>query len=256
MARFNRFGAVYADVVSMYPGTVLADYDGGGSSGQTVIEGVLDRIAREVASALTPEVYKQITEVDCEQIVRYATEGQTTATLGLTPTLAGNVHLWVYPSLAAMELTDREDGIALDDIWYKKPVLGSNELSGYAVTAATGAITGLPALSVGDRVYASYYVDVDSSSFSMPSVKDIVLLGAASELGARLYSDAMQEWKLVSDYKDRYRGSFVAAANEQGQLGRAFAGTFVPDELRKLTYWTEVERVSDTEFGSARLYRS
>lgn len=255
MSRFNRFGAVYTDVVSMFPGTILADFDGGGANGQTVIEGVLDRIAREVASAFTPDVYKQLTEVDCQEIVKYASSGQTTATLGLVPAVAGTLHIWIYPPLASLELTERSDGAPVDDFWYRKPVLGYNETSGFSLTASTGAVTGLPELNAGDRVYASYDVDVDSASFSMASVKDIVLLGAAAELGSRLYSDAQQEWKLVEEYRSRYRGSMQPTNPESGQVGRAMAGTFVPDELRKLSYWNEVERKSEEGVSSVRLYR-
>lgn len=256
MARYNRFGAVYTDVMAMFPGTILADYDGGGDSGQTIIEGVLDRIAREVASSMTPDVYKQFTEVDCQQIVRYATAAQTTASLGLVPVIAGTLHIWIYPPLAALELNERSDGGPVDDFWYRKPVLGYNEETGFSLNATTGAVTALRELNAGERVFASYDVDVDNAAFSMPSVKDIVVLGAAAELGSRLYSDASQEWKLVDEYRSRYRGAMQSTPGQEGgTMGRALAGTFVPDELRKLTYWSEVERKSDEGVGSFRRYR-
>ncbi len=244
--RFNYFGAVYTDIVSMYPGTILADYDGGGASGQTRIETALGRISREVASAMTPEIYAQIT--------------QTTANLGLTPTVAGTVHLWVYPPLAAMEI--RNYGLsgnltgnfaAIDD-WYRKPTVGFNEATSYSITAATGAITGIPALNVGERVYATYDIDVSSASYSLPSVADLVRLGTAAELGARLYSDAQQEWKLVDDYRTRYRGAFESS--EGGQLGRALKGTWLPDELRALNYWKEIDRKSEAGVSTVRFYRT
>lgn len=259
MARFNRFGAVYTLVTALYPGADLTDYDDGGANGQTRIESVLDRIARKVASAFTPEVYRQITQVDCMEAVRYATAGQTTATLGrpeqatatnyLVPLVAGTVHLWQYPN---PELLNRPNVLGgglggasafSSDFYTRKPAFGINELSGYAVTAATGAVTGL-ALNLGDRLFASYDVDVDSASFSLPSVADVVAMGTAAECGGRLYSEGMNEWKLV----EQYRTDFAA------MLERITDGEWVPDELRSLRYWTDVERKSD-EVRSVRLYR-
>lgn len=232
MARFNRFGATYAQAIALYPGTVIADYDAGGGSGQTKVEAVMDRITREVASALTPDVYRQMTEVDAQEVVRYATDGQSTATLGLVPALTGTYHLWAYPNinLADSRLADLGE---YGEWVYRKPGKGVNELTGYSVTASTGAITGL-SLSTGDRLYATYDVDVDSASYSLASVADIMLLGVAAELGSNLYTEGTQEWKAVTEYRDRYN-KWLEALRE---------GAWVPDELRKLTYWTEIERTS------------
>lgn len=251
MARFNRFGAVYTDVLAMFPGSDVTDYVDGGASGQTAVEAVLDRITREVAGALSPEVYRQMTQVDCELVVRYATDAQSTATLGLAPVVAGTYHLWQYPN---PELLDAGTSQAGDGAWSdfaRKPRFGIGELTGYSITASSGAITGL-ALALGNQLFASYDVNVDSSSFSMPSVKDIVLLGAAAEMGARLYSEGESSWKLVDEYRARYRGSFEQS--DAGAMGKALLGDWVPDELRKLNYWTEVERRS-LDVKSVRLYR-
>lgn len=243
MSRFNRFGATYDKVVAMYPGSVLADYDGGGASGQTRIEEVLDRITREVAAAFTPEVYRQLTQVDAEEVVRYATAGQTTATLGLAPVVAGTVHLWQYPNPEAMSGDSGYAGFSVD--YYRKPRKGYNELSGYSVTAATGAVTAITALSLGDRLYATYDVDTDNASISMPSVADLVYLGTAAEVGARLYSEGTQEWKLVEEYRARFAARMTEARE----------GRWIPDELRKLNFWEEVERGSD-QVTSVRFYRA
>jgi len=256
MARFNNFGATYSQLIALYPGTVVADYDGGGASGQTRIEDALGRISREVASAMTAEVYKQITQVDCEEIVRFASNGQTTCNLGLVPALAGTVHLWRYPSLAAMTLSTDGESSPANEWYYKKPVKGYGELrltTDYTVTVASGAVVLLNALTEGERIYASYDTDTTSASYSLPSVADLVLLGAAAEMGARLYSDAQQEWKLVEEYRSRYRGAFESV--EGGMSGRALAGTWIPDEIRALTYWNEVERDGDTGVSSVRMYR-
>ncbi len=249
--RFNKFGASAADVIPMYPGTIEADYDGGGSNGTAVIESVLDRIAREVAAALSPEAYKQITEVDCQEVVRYAIQGQTSFTLGLAPIVAGSVHMWIYPPVSSLELRqyglyDYSSALNNDD-YFRKPVLGYGEVAttDYVVTASSGAVsyTG-PTIGVGARVYASYNSDITAETFALPSAADLVLLGTAAELGSRLYSESMQEWKLVGSYADRYK-AFIESASKNG---------WIPDEIRALTYFNEIEKTS-SEVTSVRLYR-
>ncbi len=245
MSRFNKFGATADEVVAMYPGSVLADFDGGGDSGETIIEGVLDRISREVALALSPEAYAQMTQVDCMEVVRYATQSQTSFNLGLAPAVAGTLHLWIYPSLASLEL--RTSGYAdtdgLDDL-YRKPVMGVNEIPAGNYSESSEVITYPSGLSLGQRVFASY--DVDMDSVEMPSMADVVLLGTAAELGSRLYSDATQEWKLVATYAENYKT----------HMAMIFEGKWIPDEIRALNYFNEVERKSDSGVSSVRLYRA
>ncbi len=249
--RFNKFGATYAQVMSMYPGSILTDYDGGGAAGQAVIESVLDRIAREVAAAMSPDAYKQITEVDCQEVVRYATEGQTSFTLGLIPVISGTLHLWIYPPVATQEI--RDYGIngtpytMTSDYYYRKPVMGYGEVAtaDYSLVTSTGVITyNGPAISLGSRVYASYDTDITSVSYALPSAADLVLLGTAAELGSRIYSESTQEWKLVTQYAERYKAALELAG----------AGKWIPDELRALTYFTELEKDSE-QVSSVRLYR-
>ncbi len=247
--RFNSFGATPTQLIAKYPGTVLADYDGGGTNGSAVITATLEAIAREVSSAFTASVYSQLTQVDCEEVVRYATDGQTTATVGMPTIAAGTLHLWAYPSLAA--LNGHTNGTAIDggfeyDLWYRKPVVGYNELvlgTDYSISGST--ITFIIPRTVGERIYASYDTDPANASYAMPSVADIVLLGSAGELGSRLYSEGTQEWKLVTQYAERYKE----------WLTKIMAGEWIPDEIRKLNYWTEAERVSSTEVTTVRRYR-
>ncbi len=37
MARFNRFGKTYTDVLGLFPGAALTDFDAGGANGQAKI---------------------------------------------------------------------------------------------------------------------------------------------------------------------------------------------------------------------------
>lgn len=242
MARFNRFGSAYTDVVAMYPGTVVTDYDAGGSAGQTKVEAAMDRACRRFAMALSPDVFRQMTKIDCEQPVRYATEGQATFTLGLGPMVSGTLHLWRYPAPLAIG-----QGIISNGYDFTiKPQFGWLEETGFA-TSGTATVTVTPAttLTLGQRIFASYEVDNDAATFAMPSIADLCLYGAAVELGAFLYSEGTQEWKLVEEYRKRWEDALKAATD----------GSWIPDELRKLNYWQEVERSSD-EVKSVVRYRA
>lgn len=230
MSRYNRFGSAYTDVMGLYPGTVVTDYDQGGASGQTRIEAAMDRACRRFAMALSPDVYRQMTKVDAEQPVRYATSGQATFVLGLGPMVANTLHVWRYPSLYAVS-------IGVVEGFTQAPQVGLLEepTPGTSTAGAVVTVTPTTTLALGERMFASYDVDVDNTSFAMPSIADLCLYGAATELGALLYSNEQQEWKLVDEYRKRWDDALKAAAE----------GAWVPDELRKLTYWQEVERSSN-----------
>ena len=242
MSRYNLFGAVYGDVVAMYPATVLADYDGGGANGQTVIEAALNRSVMEVASAVTADVFLAMTEVDAEKIKAYATQGQTSFNLGVFPIISGSVAMWIYPQEPPPGTYSGDTG------WNTKPTRGYNEVStaSYSVNGATGAVTySGTAVAAGSVVYASYKTDMDASTYSSPMLKQIAILGAASELGARLFTQSTQEWALVTEYRRRYE-AFILALRE---------GSLIPDEIRRLAYWKEIERSGASSAGSVRMLR-
>ena len=218
MSRYNLFGAVYGDVVSMYPATVLADYDGGGANGQTVIEAALNRSVMEVASAVTADVFLAMTDVEAEKIKAYASQGQTSFNLGISPVISGSVALWVYPLQPPAGTYEGSS-----DEWNIKPTRGYNEVStsNYSVNASTGAITySGPAIALGSTVYASYKTDMDAATYSSPMLKQIAILGAAAELGARLFTQNAQERGLVSEYRKRYEAMILALRE----------GSLVPDD--------------------------
>ncbi len=233
MASYNYFGATAAQLVALFPGTATADF-----VDTAALNGVLGRIAREVAGAFAPMSYSHLAEeVTLELAEDYATAAQTTVQLGCTPIVSGSLRLWSFAK-----------GAELND----KPVWGESELA-HTVVVATGVVTLSSPLSLGDRVFATYVLDTEAAAFSWPSVADVVLLGAAAEFGARLYSAGDQEWKLVDDFKERYRGR--ALGDDGTALGLTRSGAWVPDELRTLKFWTEVER-SGVSIGSVRKYRS
>jgi hypothetical protein len=165
-------------------------------------------------------------------------------TLGIKPIVAGTVHLWVYP-------LETPDGYSYEGSGYgysQKPTKGFYEVatSDYSVVSNTGVVTYAgPTIALGSVVYASYNVDHDSASFSSPMLKQIAILGAAAEQGAKLFTQLTQEWALVTAYRDRY--------NEL--LSQLRAGTLVPDEIRRLCYWSEIERAGSMVVGSVRMLR-
>lgn len=251
MSRFNRFGGVFTDVSAMYPGTATVDYDGGGANGQVRIEAALDRAVLEVTAALTPDVYKAITQVVNQFVERYATAGQTTWTLGIKPVIAGTVHLWRYPldtPLGGIGTLVGNSGFFYGEQFYKPPTKGYFEIAStdFSVNAATGVCTytGAQAVQLGDRIYATYDVDTDNASFALPQLSLVSILGASAEMGERLYSQNTQEWALVTQYRTRFAAMI--------ELIRA--GTLIPDEVRKLNYWQDIERVNN-EVKSVRLGR-
>ncbi len=236
MAAYNYFGATSARLIALYPATSADDF-----GGTSTINDTLARIAREVAGAFTTEVYRSLAElVELELVEDYASAGQTALSLGLLPITTGTMHLWRFGQY--------------DDL-STRPAWGVSELTTSSINLTTGAVVLAEGLNLGDKVFATYEINPEDTAFSWPSVADVVLLGAAAELGARIYSQADQTWALVTEYQDRYRGRYVV--QEGGVQGRSREGTWIPDELRTLRWWTEVERSQpEGGIGSIRRYRA
>jgi hypothetical protein len=230
MGSYNSFGATEAALLRCFPGTAAADY-----GGSTAISESLARIARELAGAMTQASYRALAEmVELQMVEDFASEGQTTVTLGVAPYLAGTLHLWRYA---------RTDDLSEEPVW------DENELAWTGVSGQTVTLTS--GLSRGDRVFATYEIDPENVTFSWPSCADLVIYGAAAELGARLFSEGTQQWELVKEYKEKYQG----IVEEGGALARAREGAWVPDELRTLKFWKDIERSESKSFDSVRRYR-
>jgi hypothetical protein len=232
MGNYNSFGATEAALLRCFPGTAAADYGGSTAIGET-----LARIARELAGAMTEASYRMLAEmVELELVEDFASAGQTTVTLGLAPYLAGTLHVWSYA---------RTDDLSEEPVWDENELTVSG-VSGQTVTLSSG-------LARGDRVFATYEIDPENVTFSWPSCADLVIYGAAAELGTRLFSEGTQQWELVKEYKGKYQGVYVVT--EGGALARAREGTWVPDELRTLKFWKDIERVASKSLDSVRRYR-
>lgn len=249
---YNRFGATFGQVVAYYPKSVVSDFDpadpGADAGGQAAIEATLDRYARMVAAALTPEVYRQMIQVDAECVVRYATAGQTSAALGLVPVRTGTLHLWRYPAEATMSARMYLGGstpgpLRIDSWFYQKPLLGIGEVASgdFTVNATTGIVTlsGNGILTAGERLFSTYDTDYDAATFALKSLSDATVLAAAVEFGNALYSEGAQKWDLVSRYEKDWEAT----------LGALRSGVLIPDEIRRLNHFKEVERTSTTWGG-------
>lgn len=231
---FNRFGANASGAISLYPGTAMADY-----GGQTTVEETIDRAVDRVLAALPQSLHDQIVSPSLVLVVARATAGQTTATLPLLPGVSGTFHVWRGQPSQFQEKPQIYPGTFDGD--------GLLELDTtlYSVNPTSGVVTFTTGAQVNDQVFASYDVDATSASFSMPSLGRLAIRGAAAELGSRLFSEANQEWLLVEKYEKSFQDDLDALA----------AGTWIPEELRYLKWWKELEKSSPGGASSIRLYR-
>lgn len=234
---YNRFGAVYTDIVALYPGSVAADF-----GGQTTIEAALDMAVDMVAGSLSSQAFVAITEPTFLMAVRCASQGQTTFTLPLVPIISGSFHLWAAsPRLFQIRprLLNDAQPIQGDTQVYSggygiaAPQL-EKDRSTYTVNLTTGLVTLNTALNLDDQVFMSYQLDTSAATYALPSLARLAIRGAAAELGARIYSDGQQEWGLVTRYTDTWNNSIKALR----------ASELIPDEIRFLRWWSEIDRAS------------
>lgn len=226
MPAFNRFGAVYTSVVSLYPGTAAADYGNGVAlAGQTSVEESIDRACDRIVAAMPEAVHNQLVSPALLLVVQRATAGQTTATLPILPAVSGTVHIWVGQPSQFQEEPQQYPG--------QWDALGMIELSPtlYTVNVTTGAIVLTNGMVYGDQLYASYDVDATSATWTELSLARLAIRGAAAELGARLFSQADQQWLLVEKYEAQFNADLESLAS----------GAWVPESIRYLKWWKEVE---------------
>ena len=213
-----------------------------------------DRATAKPSGKCPSVVYRAFTKVENEWIERFGSVGETNFNTGIFPIIASTFHMWIYPlNQPAGGLGDQlgASGLFYLEAYYKPPSKGWLEVdaSCLSVTASTGAIVYTPvggnaAINLGDRVYATYDVDSDNASFSVNQLQQIVIMGAAAEIGPFLYSESQQGWGLVDSYKARYAGFLKDLAE----------GKLIPDEVRKLSHWQEIEPTGK-EAKSFRLNR-
>lgn len=231
---FNRFGAAFASVVSLYPGSAAVDF-----GGQVTIEEAIDRAVDRILAAMPEVIHNQLANPELILVVQRATAGQTTATLPLLPGLSGTGRIWVGQPGQFQERPVQ---------WpakFQDAGLLELDTSRYSLNYTTGLVTLTTGMVVNDQLYATYDVDANSASFTAASLARMAVRGAASELGSRLYSEANQEWLLVDKYENSFKESLEALSD----------GTWIPEELRYLKWWKEAERTTAGGAASIRLPR-
>jgi hypothetical protein len=228
MSRYNRFGASYSSLPTMYSGTVAADF-----GGQAAIEESLDHACDQIVDALPDQVFSLLLRPQLCRVVERASAGQVSVSLPIYPIVAGSLYLWTG------QPEQFQDPIAgwPDDL---------TETDDYSVNATTGVVTLVTGLTADDQVFGTWKANQDAATFAADSLARLALRGAAAELGARLFSEATQEWKLV----DAYRGVWTAT------LDAFRRGLKVPDELRRLSWWTPLERRQPGGLTIVRSFRA
>jgi hypothetical protein len=222
---FNRFGAVAADLLPLYTDTQASDF-----GGDTAIQGAIDRAVDLILGAVSTQVYQALTEPRLVRVVARATESQSTTTAPrILPCVADSAHVWVG---YASEFQDRPRML------YDNQATGGLleiDADTFSLNATTGVVTLTNALAKNQIVYLSYIADVDSASYAIPSLARLAVMGAAAELGGKIYARATDEWALVDEYRARFTD----------ELDRLRSGSSIPDEIRLEAYWQEVERTSN-----------
>lgn len=251
---YNRWGATQDAVLRVFAtgGYTPAAADFGGAD---AIADELDGAAFQVAQALPLAFLDRIEHPELERIVSRAATGQTTATLGFGPAVAGTVHVWTGPPQAFASKP-----ILLTDPWNRGGGWAMNtgpgvqatptgpvvELAEDRFTVSGQTVTLVDALNRSDLVFASYDVDTEDPDFGVPSIADMVAKGAAYVLGSKVFPQASSEWAYVARIGDDW-------ADYLAQLA---AGKLVPAELRMKQWWQEPDKAQDGAIGSVRRYRS
>lgn len=250
---FNLFGATEAQVLTKYAtgGYAPTAADFGGSP---AVADAIASAAYAVVQAMPPRLLSMLQFPDLQLIEARAADGQTTATLGQLPAVAGKCHIWAgapqaFASKPVLVTSPWLGDVAggYQNLTNPTPIGALVELpeSGFTLNPTTGLVTLAVPLSRGWQVYASYEVAITDPTFSLPSVADIVADGAAADLGAKVYPQASSEWAYVARIVERW-------TNALAEIG---AGRLVPTELRARQWWREPDRTQEGSIGSVRRYR-
>jgi len=229
---YNTFGAVIADVIELYPATAEADY---GPSG--AIQAAMDRAVRRLVNYLPKRVHDTLTyRVTQEILAGPAFEGQgPTFTLGLGPiATADATNIKIYREQG------NEDGSkpAVCPAFNADNQTGTLGGTGNQTLTLTGTNT---TLSENEYLMITYIIDPTDATFTMPSFADYVIYSSAFELGAKLFDQETDTWKLVEDYQ-AFAGDPDAEANEPfGLLKALMDGEFISDALRQMEFCENVE---------------
>lgn len=254
---FNRFGAIYDSVLLKFK---LAGYDPAADDfgGILAIEAELDDAVRAIVQAMPVRVRDSLTLPELMMVEARASAGQTAFTLKIIPTITGKAHVWVGPPQAFTEKpilqTDpwnRNNGFMLSNGVFNNatPPGAIVELpeDKFSIVAATGVGTLVDACNRNDQIYVSYQVSQDAVTFSIPSLADLAITGAAAMLGSKVYPQASSQWDYVAKLMEAW------ASGIEGLM----KGEWVPAEIRTIQWWQAPEpNAADGRLGSVRKFRA
>lgn len=212
-------GITVNEIVGMYSGTSSDDF-----GGDSVIEEALDAHTENILGVVSPEIYERLKFPNLQLVVYSATQGQTTATLGLTPIIANTTKLWMLGDTYT-NYNEFEFGDGAECYRNYKFYEVATEWTLSTIDLSTGVIT-FPALGAEDRLYATYETDLDN--IVITSLARAVRYGTAYEIGSKVYAVDTNQWKLVEEYKYLYENAITRITSKQ----------FIPAELRNLR-WLE-----------------
>lgn len=249
---FNYFGATEAALLRKF---ALAGYTPAADDfgGATAIADALADATHALVQTFPLVALEALQRPDLCLIEARGTAGQTAASFpaALRPAVVARVHVWRGMPSAFTSRPGLETDAWLGEGGYGNP--GSPtpsgsicELPAASFVATASGITLTDGLARNEQVYASWDVNVDDAAYSVPSVADWVLLGAAAATGAKHFPQASAGWALVSGMAEEW-GALLEA------LGK---GTVTPAGLRALRWWQAPERAQDNTIGSVRRYRA
>lgn len=142
--------------------------DTGGDLTEAEAEAIATIAEDKVLMRLPARYRRMLRRIECEFVVRYATDGQTSVQTGLFPIT--NLKLYKNYNLHGKG-------------WAARNVDDQLAESAYSVTLSTGAITITGGLNKGDTLIAEYD---HTAAGTIPGLKDIAATIAAVEIARRL----------------------------------------------------------------------
>lgn len=204
MANYNRFGAVYTQAVSMFPGTAAADF-----GGQTAIETIMDMVEAEIISNCNPWIRLALTTCVGALICSKPTDGQTVITVNTQGGL-------FYDCTSNWE-------IFIDYAGPEPPTKGYGYVNADGITVTEVATDTIRitldadlALDETDFVVMNCDIDPTDSTFSLPTMANILLLGTAVMLGYQIYT--ADESPLIKKYQQLYENNLKDLKNVNYRL--------------------------------------
>lgn len=246
----NNFGCIAANVRSrLTTGNYVPSVAELG--GDTVIADCIASAVDQIIQSMPEIIFKQMTQIRLEIVERRATASQTVVSTTLTPLVAGKTYVWRAQPRYFLVEPKRKTDLLRDEEFYDpsvyRPLAEMLEGTDYNINVTNGQITFTVGCAVQDMVVVDYTVDVESTDFSIDSLAACAADGAAYMLGSRLYPKASSKWEYIDTLNEQFTKKMSALQD----------GSWVPPELRLMTFWKEVIPLGDTKskIQSGRIIR-